>query len=503
MMRERNTFYNIATNIFLQIVLATSGFIIPKIILETYGSDINGMVASISQFLVYVALVEMGIANAAIVALYKPIASNNYSSISDIFASVGKMYRTSGVIYTVISVLLTCTYPLVIGNQIEYTFAAGMVFILSLVGIIDYFWLSKYKVLLIAQQKYYVVNNTKSVATVVTLIGSIFLLMYGQSVLLVKMLLVISHIGESIFISFYVRRQYSEINFKSSNYVVIKQRWNAMVHQVSTVIVYNTDIVVFTLFSPSKSLKEISVYSVYAMTHSLINNFIGVLTTGINVLFGDMFAKNEIKKAQENYNKYEYVYYILLFTAYTCFAVLIQPFIGLYTRDITDTNYLRMNIGILFAVMGITAQIKDVSLVIVNAAGRYKETQRYAMSEAIINIIISILLIQKMGMAGVLLGTIISHVYMDFKIMNYVAQNLLLNTAGLTIRRVVRNSFAAVLLVVIELQFVEMSYDWMLWIVQAIIIVVINIIIFLLINILYERDNCKSIIDKFIRKNNQ
>ena len=53
--------WNSISAILLQVVTAVSGIILPRIIITNYGSGVNGLIASITQFLSYIALLETGI----------------------------------------------------------------------------------------------------------------------------------------------------------------------------------------------------------------------------------------------------------------------------------------------------------------------------------------------------------------------------------------------------------------------------------------------------------
>ena len=72
MTRTDKFFYNATTSLIYQLITLISGVIIPRLMLETYGSEVNGLVSSISQFISYFALVEAGLAAASVFALYKP-----------------------------------------------------------------------------------------------------------------------------------------------------------------------------------------------------------------------------------------------------------------------------------------------------------------------------------------------------------------------------------------------------------------------------------------------
>jgi O-antigen/teichoic acid export membrane protein len=88
--------YNIAANLGPQIVTAICGFILPPLIIRTFGSETNGMVFSIGQFVAYLSVVEAGIGGASIAALYKPLAENNATERNGILAATRHFYNRSG-----------------------------------------------------------------------------------------------------------------------------------------------------------------------------------------------------------------------------------------------------------------------------------------------------------------------------------------------------------------------------------------------------------------------
>ena len=75
-MRSRKALKNILANLILQITVALSGLILPRFFIIAYGSAMNGMIVSVTQFISYLALVEAGVSAASIVGLYKPLADN-------------------------------------------------------------------------------------------------------------------------------------------------------------------------------------------------------------------------------------------------------------------------------------------------------------------------------------------------------------------------------------------------------------------------------------------
>ena len=139
-MRNREAFKNMITNIFLQIVVAISGIILPRFFIECYGSSVNGMITSLTQFLSYIGLVEAGIGSASIVALYKPLAENDYKMTSQVLSATKRFYRKAGWVYLALTLVLAVAYPLIVGEQVEQELVIWMVLVLSSSTVIDFLY---------------------------------------------------------------------------------------------------------------------------------------------------------------------------------------------------------------------------------------------------------------------------------------------------------------------------------------------------------------------------
>jgi O-antigen/teichoic acid export membrane protein len=443
----------------------------------------------------------MGIGNASIVALYKPIADNDYETLGGILTSSKKMYLRSGSVYVLIVLIIALAYPALIKGQADYYYTFLMVLCIGSVNAIDYFILGKYKVFLIAEQKYYILNIFRIIATILLIVGSVVLLYGGASLLLVKAVAVFTHLLEALLVYLYIKRKYGYLNYNSKTEYKIEQRWNAMVHQLCATVVYNTDLVVLTIFLPGRELSEISVYTVYAMVLSMVSNLTGTLTTGINAGFGDMFARKENETVINIFNVYEYIFFVALFCLYSCCGVLITSFVNCYTLNVTDVNYIRYGVGLLFTLNGLTAQIKEVSGVIINGAGRYKETQRYAVEEAVVNIVVSLILVRFYGIIGVLIGTLVSHIIMDFRFIVYAGKNLVYGTLKLTVRRLFRNFIISFVAIAVGVSIVPLATGWIMWIKQAICVAFLGIVLFVGVNILCENKSVIEILKQKKSKN--
>ena len=60
-----------------QAVVFICNLILPRFILVAYGSEYNGIVSSITQFLTFISILRLGIAGATRVELYKSLAADD------------------------------------------------------------------------------------------------------------------------------------------------------------------------------------------------------------------------------------------------------------------------------------------------------------------------------------------------------------------------------------------------------------------------------------------
>ena len=114
-MKTRRTtqfFYSTIVTAIYQFIIMISGFIVPRVMLVAYGSELNGLVSSINQFISYFSLVEAGLAAAIVYSLYEPLATRNVNKINRILSAAKKYYYQCGYIFTFLVIVLAATYPL-------------------------------------------------------------------------------------------------------------------------------------------------------------------------------------------------------------------------------------------------------------------------------------------------------------------------------------------------------------------------------------------------------
>ncbi len=406
-----------------QIVVFAAGFIAPKIMLVYYGSDINGMITSITQFISYFTLVEAGLSGAAVYALYKPLVERDPKQISSVVTATQKFYKKSGYIFLGLVLILAFVYPLCIDFVgLSYWQIFLLVLTLGFSGVMEFFTLAKYRAVLTADQKLYMISISSAMYVILNTVLLVCMAALHADIVVVKMVALSSILLRSFILYRYTRRNYPYINYKEQpNDKALDKRWDALYLQILGVIHTGAPIVIATIFL---NLKAVSIYSVYNMVMSGISGILGIFINGLSSSFGDIIARNKIDVLQKAYQEFEFAYYSLITVIYSVSFLMIMPFIQLYTKGVSDAEYYQPMLGMLFVLNALLYDLKTPQGMLIISAGYYKETRVQVTIQGLIIIIAGVALTPKLGLAGVLLGSVFSNLYRDIDLIFYVPSNI-------------------------------------------------------------------------------
>lgn len=490
-----------AANLFLQIVVFISGIILPRFILQAYGSSINGMITSVNQFLTYLGLAEAGVATASVVALYTPLALGRKDEVNSILSAARKFYNRSGVLFLSLTAVLVFIYPFFISGQLDNSLVRWMIVVLAGSTLVDYFFLGKYRVLLMANQEGYVVALIQSAGTVANMVVSIGLIYAGASVLAVKAVATGVYVLRLFLVKAYAKKKYPDLDFHAQPAEgALKQKNAALFHQVVTIIVNNTDTTILTICLGSRSLLEVSVYGIYMLVVNAVNQLLTSFSNGLTAGFGEVIARREEETLKKSYSDYEYMFFLIFFVVVACMGVLLIPFISVYTIDMKDVQYVRPVIAVLFTLLVFLQNVRIPGLTIICAAGHYKETRYQAGLEAAINIVVSLALVWSMGMTGVLLGTVCSYGYRSFEIILYTNRHLIPGTAKTAFSRIIRNLVVTAVLIAAGIWLIPQNMtSFINWFIYAVAAGVVSVVLIVGVNYIAEPQEFKNLIARLRR----
>lgn len=406
---------NIKWGLIYQIINMLMGFITPRFIMLTYGSEINGLQNSILQIINIIALLQAGVTSASVFMLYKPLLKKNYKEVSEILHSAVVYFRKVAVVF----------FCFMLGSAFIFTFAMQSdlkkyeiftsFIILGLKTTIDILLVSKYLIVFTADQNKYII----SIANLIEKIVYYFLLF----------IIIINHYyfifmyigllaGTFLKIIVYKYRYYKiynvKLDFDRTNMKrrEITEKNYSMMNEIShTVVVSSIMVIISSLYN----LKSASVFSVYYLVISLLITVDVVIYEAFASSFGCLVAEGNIKRINSVFTLFQYGFSMINTFFYMCAAYLIVPFVQIYTRGIKDIDYKNYTIAFMIVIFGIMYTYRIPYNICVSVNGFFKQTSVQPMICCIGSIIISVLL-GKIRMEFVIIGPIF------FYLVNYVYQ---------------------------------------------------------------------------------
>lgn len=457
MNRKQKLLLNTVVAMISRIVAIICGFVLPQMMISHYGSAVNGLISSVTHFLGFISLLELGIGPVIQASLYKPLATKDHKEISRIVKSATRFFRKILYIFLLYIIAMMIIFPTIIITEYEFMFTASLILIISISTIIQYMFGATYQLLLNADQKGYIQNILSIITVILNTVVCVVLMKIGASVQVMKLassaVFVLRPIGQFI----YVKKHYMIDRKIRLNGEPIKQKWNGVGQHVASIVCSNVDIFLLTLLAP---LETVSVYTVYYMVISGITTIMITLTSGISPYLGNIIATSDEKEIRKSFEVIEFFTNILTVVFFTCTAVLIVPFVQVYTLNIHDADYYQPLFGFLLTIAYAIQSLRTPYFCLINTVGHFKQTQNGAFITPVINVVISLILVKKFGLIGVAIGTMIAMSYHTIYFVVYLRKNILNRPISYFLRYLLLDSVACIssVLITSKIKLIEMSF---------------------------------------------
>ena len=438
---QKRTHYaklNIYMTLLNQIVAVICGFVAPRFLLNAYGSEINGAASSILQFISFISLFEGGIGGVTRAALYKPISEHDTAKTSCILGETQRLFRTIALLSVgYIGVLAVFFKQISHFTALDWASSALLVVVVSFSTFFQYFFGMTNSLYLQSLQKTYVVSLITSLSLLLNTAVIIIAIYAGADFISVKFFSSLVFILKPILLYYIVRKKEKIRPRFDKTQKYLTQKWTGLGQHLAYFVHLNTDVVLLTVFV---DLSVVSVYTVYHMIISQIQGITMSFVSGMEALFGNLMANGEREELQKTLNRYESLMSLVANFLFICVAVLIVPFVMVYTKQLTDADYYQPLFGVLLCVSAwlYCLRIPYHSLTI--AAGHFRQTRMAAYGEAVINIAVSVaLILLKFGLVGVAVGTLLGTLFRFVYYLFYLKHHIMLMPLRATGKRLLCN----------------------------------------------------------------
>ena len=408
-MRTKNSIKNIIMNFLYNLLnyglrFASRIFFV-KTLAEVY-LGVNGLLSNVLGIL---ALTELGIGTAIGYSLYDPLAKNDTKKVRSLMQFYKKAYQIIALVVLVLGLILLPFIPYLIKDTtgIENLSIIYLIFLLNMV--IGYLFSYK-RTLINSDQKNYLIVPYTMFFNIITSVLQIVVLLIFKNYIIYLLVQSICTIVENIVINRYIDKKYpylvsnEEVTpIEKEELSTIKTKIKALLlHKVGSYTLSSTDNLII---SKLIGIVVVGIYSNYSLIISMVSSFIYLLKSNVISSLGNLIASENPKKCLKVFDEMNFTCFVLYGISSICLINLFNPFIEL----VFGTNYLlSMLVVYIIVINHYLTGMNNVVISIQTASGLYEKDKYVPLIQSAVNLIISIYLAKKIGLAGVFIGTIIS-----------------------------------------------------------------------------------------------
>lgn len=405
-MRTKKIFLNMICDILPYLLIGIVG-ILKMDVLITYIGDVgNGYYQTINQIISYVFLAQAGFSDAVIYSLYKPFADKNKDDINAIYGGARKIFKRIG--YIILGIIVLVTLGLYFFYNFEDGFRSSALicfFIISTSYLISYFGKGQtyMAVLSAAQEKYVyslVFNGVKLLCDILIVVAVVLF----RSLEGIAIVILLMKILEEIINRIVVKKKYPDLHeIARKDTSMVKMTKDLAWTQVGYLILNNIDAL---LLMGVSGPVMVSIYTSYNFILRFLNEVASRVELSSVYSFGNVFAKKEEKRIYPLFKEYIMLFILIAFGMSITFMIGIRGFVSVW---VSKENYLLSYLTIVLFTGTLFLNILYYPLVaLINADGLFKDNKRHIFVCAITNLVLSIILVNFLGIDGVLLGTVLA-----------------------------------------------------------------------------------------------
>ena len=407
--RTENSIINSAMSIVTQVLTVVLNFAVKTVFIKMLNDEYLGVNGLFTNIITMLSLADLGIGIAIPYSLYKPLAKKDEHKINVLMNFYKKVYTIIGIAVLLIGLSLTPFLGLIIKDIPKNVPHLSLIYILFVIhSASSYFFVYK-KFLIDSDQKGYITSRIIFTFSTLLSIIQIILLVTTKNYILFLLSSIILVIIQNIYISSKANKLYPFIKNKTDEKLekedmegIKKNVSSLFIYKVGTVIMNGTDNIIISKFI---GLIIVGFYSNYVLIINSITTVLNQIFNAITSSIGNLVVTTNKKRSKEVYDNLNFANFWLYALFGVCIIVLINPFINIwigkkYVMGFSIVFLLVLN----FYVLG----MQSVTNSFRNAYGLFWIAKYRPIIMVIINIVISVVLVQFIGIEGVLIGTLVS-----------------------------------------------------------------------------------------------
>lgn len=408
MNKTKNVVSNVAWGIISKGVNIVLPFITRTILIRKLGIEYAGASSLFTSLLNILSITELGIGSALVYSMYKPIAENNTEDICRLLNFYRKCYKIIGIITLAIGMVMLPFVDHLVKGEVPDGINLRILFLIYLANsVIGYFLYAYKQSLFLASQQVRVTSRINIVSTVflnlVQLLSLLFLANYYVYVFVIP----ISTALNNIFTGLLSKKIFPEYVSKGEIYDSEKQQMKERVtgllfQKIGNVVLKSVDTIVISAFL---GLNILGIYNGYFYIVTAVESFIAVVSQSLIPTVGNCVISSDVEENYQLFKRLHFVYFWMLTVCSVCMMCLFQPFMKMWQGE---KNVFDLDVVCIIVIMFFLYRIIDVVYVFSDALGLWWKAKYVTILAATTNLFFNLVLVNIIGIYGIMLSTIAS-----------------------------------------------------------------------------------------------
>lgn len=412
-MDRKRALTNIVVGIIFKFIILILAMLTKIYVVKYLGNEANGLFSLYTSILGFITLANLGVGVAITFSMYKPIVENDTDAISALYYLYRKFYIIVMFVILAIGLILTPFVPSLAKGSSEHTliYQTYITFLIS----VAITYLFGHKITLInAYKDNYITTTITSLALIFEGIVQIIVLIITKNFLYFLLVRVLAYIIEGIVVEIVFRRKYKKRlnNNKTLNddlkKEVIRNSGAKMYSEIGSKLISSFDGMIISFFVGVIALGK---YSNYTIVIAGMVSLLNLLFTEITSILGHLRVKQSKETYYNHFKKtyaINFVVGVIFFLGYVSISHNIIEI--MFSKNHITTNFIMLVIAFDYYLNF----MRRTPSLFKRASGIIYEDRHRPLIEGIVNIILSIILVQFLGVGGVLVGTIITRLIISY-----------------------------------------------------------------------------------------
>lgn len=409
--RTHYTITNLVVGMGGQMVNTILSFISRTLFIKFMAIEYLGLNSLFTEILTVLSLAELGVGSAITYALYKPLLNKDEKKISALMRFYKKCYMCIGIFITIVGLALIPFLKYIVEEPKNIEINLYIIYVLYLLNTSVSYFFSYKTTLLEADQKRYIGQTVGVVVAAIKTVLQIVIIAVTRNFYLYVMVQLLSTIIVYVVQSIYVNRHYGYINSNKAETIdkktlrgLIKNVKSLVIIRISSILVNSTDNMII---SALKGIVSVGILSNYNLITQVIGSILQQVFDSMTGSVGNLNAEGNREKSEKIFRAINMLNFWLFGWAAIGIAVLGNDIISIWLGETyTLSKYIVYILAINFYIKGMQNAVWTFK----HTYGLFQYGRYLLVGTAVINLVLSIGLGKRIGIAGVLIATSISRI---------------------------------------------------------------------------------------------